>query len=129
MARPSRYTINTADKIIQAIELGASRDAAAAVVGITDTTLYEWMNKHSEFADRVHKADAVARQKVEQLFFSDVLKDKGDWRARIAWLQAKYPGDWSAKSKLEVTGKDEGPIEIRMLADAIVQAAADAAEE
>lgn len=119
--RPSRYTKRTCDKIIAAIAAGASRASAARAGGIDDSTLYEWMNAHPDFGERVREADDLVRKRVEEAFFGDVTGGK-DWRARLAWLQARYPSDWSARSRLELTGKDGGPVQIQQLADAIVSA-------
>lgn len=90
--------------IILAIAGGANRYAAAKCGGICEDTMRRWMKENKDFAERVECADAQARCSAEQkIFFSR------DWKAQLAWLQAKYPHEWGNRSRLDLANAEGKP--------------------
>ena len=70
-AMRAKLTEARAERIVQAVRLGASRDVVAEVAGIDRRTLRRWLERgatagapkpYAEFAARVHKAEATARR-------------------------------------------------------------------
>lgn len=41
---------------------------------------------------------------------------KGDWRAAMAWLQARHADDYKPKERVELTGLGGGPVEVALTA-------------
>jgi len=57
MARPTKYTPETADRIIQAFRAGVKNDdTACGAAGIHPDTFYTWKRRYPEFSERVEKA-------------------------------------------------------------------------
>ena len=89
---------------------------AAAIGGVTYTTLNNWMKKgesassgaYVEFLEAVKKAEAEA----EALRVSRISKagKEGNWQADAWYLERRYPDRWGKRVQ-EVTGKDGGPLE------------------
>lgn len=88
--------------IIQAIAGGANRIDAARAAGISKETLRKWRMGDEAFDSEVERADSEAVKQAEQkIFFAR------DWKASLAWLQAKRPERWGKREKVENTGKIE----------------------
>ena len=47
--RPTLFTLEVGDKLINVMVQGLSLEAAAAKIGIGPRTLFTWQNKHEEF--------------------------------------------------------------------------------
>ena len=114
MARQSKLTPETQKKIVDAISEGNYLETAAAIGGVTYTTLNNWMKKgestssgaYVEFLEAVKKAEA------EALRVSRISKagKEGNWQADAWYLERRYPDRWGKRVQ-EVTGKDGGPLE------------------
>jgi hypothetical protein len=63
MARPTKYTPDTATKILDALREGKSRVAACGLARVTDRTLERWMARYVGFVDAIHEAEAEAEAK------------------------------------------------------------------
>jgi transposase len=139
MARPSDYSPKVAERVCVAIAEGYSLRQIAAREGWPDrSTILRWLNKHAEFRDQY----ARAREMQAEHFADEILEiaDDGsnDWierkrqdgsieivldhehvqRSRLRvdarkWLLSKLmPKQYG--DKVEVTGKDGGPLEHRI---------------
>lgn len=120
VGRPTKLNAETQKKVCDAILVGATYEAAAQYAGITYETFNEWMkagraaaapNAFSEFSEAVDRANAEA-----QVFFAMNIKDAargGDWRAAAWMLERRFPKDYGAVTKAELTGRDGAPIEVR----------------
>jgi hypothetical protein len=116
MARQSKLTPETQKKIVDAIAEGNYLETAAAIGGVTYTTLNNWMKKgeqassgaYVEFLEAVKKAEAEA----EALRVSRINRAgrAGNWQADAWYLERRYPDRWGKRVQ-EVTGKDGGPLE------------------
>lgn len=117
MARQSKLTPETQKKIVDAIAEGNYLETAAAIGGVTYTTLNNWMKKgeaassgaYVEFLEAVKRAEAEA----EALRVSRISKagKDGNWQADAWYLERRYPDRWGKRIQQEVTGKDGGPLE------------------
>lgn len=113
MARPTKYTPETVNKITQAISMGATYELAASYAGITYKTFNEWMNSPSKsaFCEAVKLAEGKAAlvwlAKIEQA------ASDGAWQAAAWKLERRYPHAYGRNvTQMEVMGKDGGPVEI-----------------
>lgn len=135
--RPARIlSDDRALTIINAIRNGNTRATAAALAGVGKSTLFAWLDKgrpddetgeypKDEFGKlrrAVEQADAECEQdmvktvKTAAFGYQDEegIYRPGDWKAALEFLQRKNPGEWGKieRSKVELTGKDGGPVEV-----------------
>jgi hypothetical protein len=129
MARRSDRTPEREAALLQQLRLGNTRSAAASYVEIGRATFYRWLEDET-FRDTVERAEAEA----ESRFLAQIAKAAADgtWTAAAWWLERRRPEAYARRdrteSKVELTGKDGGPIrtlsdlpdhERRILADVI----------
>lgn len=88
MARPTKYTPETADRIVSFITAGANREDAAQACGVCRETLTRWLQSKPEFFTRVMEADSTAAIVAERGVYKKDPK---------AWLQAKRPKIWGRR--------------------------------
>lgn len=88
---PWKRTPQAATAIIQALTMGATRTAAAAMGGISLATLSRWMVEDVEFADSIISAEGSAEYAMSQSLFS---AGGSDWRAAESWLKRRRRSVW-----------------------------------
>lgn len=79
---------------------GLTDDQIAHNIGIRRSTLYEWKNKHTDFADSIKKSKEVADFEVENALYKKALS--GDVTAQIFWLKNRKPDKWRDKTDMAV---------------------------
>lgn len=79
---------------------GLTDDQIAHNIGIRRSTLYEWKNKHTDFADSIKKSKEVADFEVESALYKKALS--GDVTAQIFWLKNRKPDKWRDKTDMAV---------------------------
>jgi hypothetical protein len=72
--RPTEYNPSTVGKIIGGFQRGLSVKTVCTYAGIHPDTLYEWMNKHSEFSEKVSAARTYGTLLAAETI-QDVLQD------------------------------------------------------
>jgi hypothetical protein len=100
MVRPSKYTPERVQRVVEALEGGNTRRAAASAAGIDEGTLERWMRRFAGFAGAVSAAEATA-----ELAHVATIKraaEDGDWRASLAWLERRRNEDWGRQDRLEI---------------------------
>lgn len=109
--RPTKATDARIAGLLNALRAGNTRSAAAAHAEISRQTFYRWIEEDETFRDSVEKAEADA----EVRFAAQVAHaaSTGTWQAAAWWLERRRPADFALRSKLEMTGKDGGPIDHR----------------
>lgn len=89
MATPSKFTADNRQKILQALQVGASRRTAAHLTGIDEKTLRDWFargrdgptnGQYHAFYEEVLKAEASPRMRALGVVYQS-LPDKPD----LAW--------------------------------------------
>lgn len=122
--RPTKLTPEKHAAIIAAIRAGASRQAAAASVGVAYNTLREWVARGDErhadreptedfaaFAADLHTAEAEFEQSlIQQVVSYSAMGDKPDWRGPAWLLERRFSQQWGKTTKTELTGKDGGSL-------------------
>lgn len=106
--RPTDFTPTLGEEILSLMSEGLSLAAAAAELGIHRQRVYEWEERHPEFADTVR----LARVK-RQLFLERRLlaaKEGPVVTSTIFALKNAGAEDWRDQQQIEHTGKDGGPI-------------------
>ena len=118
MGRKSKYDDFVSRKGLVLVEGwardGLTDDQIAHNIGIRRSTLYEWKNKHSDFADAIKRSKEVADYEVESALFKKA--KMGDTTAQIFWLKNRRPEKWRDKTDMTVTpsnGVLESLLELR----------------
>jgi len=100
--RPTRLTPEVQAKICLAIEMGNSRKVSAEYAGITERTLYNWLNKGRDAGEgkffQFFQCFTRAEAECVVWHVANIKKQaKDDWRASLEWLKRRRPKDWSEK--------------------------------
>jgi transposase len=114
MARPTKYTPETAKRILDGIELGMPYVHAAAYGGVSYETFNQWRDKKLEFSEAVKAAEgrAVAGRlaRIRQA-------EPDHWQAAAWWLERRYPHEFGKTiQEQQHTGKDCAPLIIEIVA-------------
>jgi transposase len=129
--RPSKYSEELAERILEAVRAGAIRAAAAEYAQVGERTLYDWMRRFPQFAQAIKKADADC----EIAFVGVILnaargtparydernnllqaEREPDWHAAAWWLERRHPETWRRRGDVVVVDgrpvdQDEDPAE------------------
>lgn len=100
MARPSKYTAQTVERIIEAIAKGASLKLAAAYGGISYDALNEWMHRNRQFRQQIESAEAHAAAR--WLDHIELAAQEGAWQAAAWKLERRYPDDYGRRERQDV---------------------------
>ena len=91
MVRPTKYTPDVAERILQAIELGATYELACRYGGISDETFTRWRKRYVGFAENVKKAEGKGAVK----WLARIEAGAADhWQAAAWKLERRYPHDY-----------------------------------
>lgn len=104
--RPTDYTKTMGGEILKLMAQGLSLAAAAAEIGIHRQRVYEWVDRHPDFADTVKLA-----QSKRQLFLERRLLDTSlagpQITSTIFALKNTNHEDWRDKREVEHSGNME----------------------
>lgn len=101
--RPTDYTKTMGEEILTLMASGLSLAAAAAELGIHRQRVYEWVDRHPEFADTVKLAQAKRQLFLERRLLS---ADVGPVvTSTIFALKNAGAADWREKQELEHSGE------------------------
>ncbi len=110
---PKEITPAITETIVSAIIRGNNRKVSAGLAGISDTTLYRWLNpdetpgeEFAEFREKVRLADSQAEaEKVSALSRLAQGDEKKDVRPHFGairfWLRCRNPEDWNDRPPRE----------------------------
>ena len=120
--RKLKLTPETQERICTAIAAGNYTVVAAAFAGIGQSTFYRWMESgeaatsgvYREFWEAVKKAESQAESRNVALIERAANEH---WQAAAWWLERKHSDRWGRKERTEITGKDEGPVQIQIIYD------------
>lgn len=108
--RPSKMTPDTVKKLEEAFLLGCSDLEACFYADITKPTLYDYCEKHPGFSDRKEALKKnpvfVARKKM-----IDLMESKDEQISSRASIDTLNRYDGKPKERVEMTGKDGGPMQ------------------
>jgi transposase-like protein len=121
--RKTVFTPENQQRIIDALEIGATLRDATLSAGISEATFYEWLkrgreatrkNEFSEFLEKVEAAQATCR-----LNFTAVLAksaNDGDWRAALEYLKRRDRNNWGDYSRQDIANVDVSKLTDEQLA-------------
>jgi len=129
--RPTSFTPERTRRVLEAIRSGATYIRAAEVAGVDYSTLRAWIKRgeetrrgpYHEFSESIKKAE-VDREETLLQSIIDAGKDPRYWQARAWVLERTNPEKYGRREKREITGAEGGPVQVRMMTDEELLAAA-----
>lgn len=110
MARPTKYTEETAKKICDAIRIGATFKLACDYAGITEDTFANWRKRYSDFSEQVKQAEGQGA--IGWLAKIEKAANDGTWQAAAWKLERRYPNEYGRQViTQEHTGPAGGPLQ------------------
>jgi len=133
--RPAKYQASFASEAAAKCALGATNAELADFFGVAISTVKLWAVQHEEFSAALKVGKEYADQQVERSLYQravgytfdseKVMAVKGevvrvptrehiapDVTAQIFWLKNRQPERW--RDRHELTGKDGGPIDVKL---------------
>lgn len=111
IARRTKYTPETVQKLLDALKMGATYQLACGYAGIHFDTFNEWRKAKPEFSEQVSLAEGMAA--FGWLSQIEAAARDGTWQAAAWKLERRYPQDYG-RSVTEHQGKDGGPLVIAL---------------
>ena len=119
--RKSKLDSERQKKLLAAIRHGNDKKVACVLAGISEATLYRWLEQSKkrgaraelrEFRESLERAEAEAE--VIKVGRINQAADNGRWQAAAWWLERKHPERWGQQTKIktEVSGPNGEPISI-----------------
>lgn len=125
--RPTKFSFELAEKIVQAVRAGVFLETAAAFAGISKVTLHGWLKKGArarkgdlhEFQVRVEQAIAEAEvravntiQRAAQGITDKEgnIVERPDWKAASWYLERKHNKRWGKRDTRTIEGNPDKPI-------------------
>lgn len=99
--RPSKFTPEIQERIFDIVSNGGFYTAAAEGVGISRSTLNDWLNKHKAFSDTLKKALSNA----ESASLKDIRDGVERWQSRAWYLERRFRARWGVNAQPEDTGE------------------------
>ncbi len=106
--RAKAFTPTKRKAFLASLRRGSSIPEAAAAVGVDRTTPHKAMKSERAFASQVEDAQASATRTVTNALWKKA--KGGNVTASIFFLCNRDPDRWKHVNKVEVTGKDGGPV-------------------
>lgn len=131
VGRPSMFTEERTQKILEYLGAGNYIDTACAAAGISHTTFYNWMDRGKQerdrlratssepapdeapyvaFVDAVEKAQADAEARNVAIIQKAAVT--GTWQAAAWWLERTRPKKYARMEKAEITGPEGGAVRV-----------------
>lgn len=114
VGRKTKLTEKMIEEIAKHIELGMINKDVAQLVGISETTFYNWMNEGENSKDdnnifrkfylKVKEAEAKAIKR--NLAIIQRAANEGNWQAAAWFLERKRPEDWGRKDRVNINADD-----------------------
>jgi transposase len=116
VGRPGDYRPEYCEQIIELGKLGKSVVQMGCAFGVVRTTLANWAKEHPEFLEALGLARALSQdwwERTGQENLAGGMLNAGLWSRSMA---ARFPDDYTEKTKTELTGANGGGLEVRVAA-------------
>ncbi len=104
VGRPTDFKPAMGEEILKLMASGLSLAASAAEIGVHRQRVYEWMDRHPEFADTVKLAQSKRQLFLERRLLKEELAGP-QITATIFALKNAGPEDWRDKREVEHSGE------------------------
>ena len=109
--RPTKRTPERSYVVFDALGKGLSRRLAAQLAGISEDTLARWMKDTPEFETECKRREALCALECTDRIMQEVKVGRDGWKAAAAWLERRYPEEWSPRRQIEQVG-EKSPLQI-----------------
>lgn len=92
---------------------GYSLAALAGHIGVARSTIYKWVDEHSEFSDAVKTGQAKAALWWEKVNRNFAMTGEGNATAIVFGLKNRASDEWRDMKQTELTGANGGPINVK----------------
>ncbi len=117
--RPTEYDPAYCEQVVEHGKLGKSFETFAIKVGVHRTTLYDWCERHPDFA-YARKVSAEARADWwEELITQGAAGLLPNFSAAATIFALKQQG-WKDKQELELSGRDGEAIKVQAVRDTVM---------
>lgn len=116
MAQGREVTEEHIEKLLGALRLGMTRRAACGAAGFSKSTLYRMLDDEHDPEGTLRTAIENAEAQAEATYSTIVANaaaDPKNWTAAAWWLERRHPAEYAKRERVEMTGKDGGPIDHR----------------
>ena len=131
MARTSKLTKTVQEDICAALALMHTYESAAGYARVGNSTLSLWRSQGRAARQKVEKGEELGADEVKKLKFLEAVEQaeaegvfnlhqvvieeaKRDGRLALQMLALRRPDDYAPRNKVELSGKDGGPVVINM---------------
>lgn len=104
--RPTKFTEQTVGLLEKVLKTGVSIETACDYVGIARDSYYDWIQKDSDFRQKMHAARKYLSVSAAATVAGAVLSEKNSELA-LKVLERKETGEFGVKEKIEVSGEVE----------------------
>ena len=130
----SKLTPKVSDAICAAIAAGNYVEVAASAGGVTKQAVYKWLSRGRDEAARIEEGHAARKTEAMYVDFVDAVtraeqqaeadavriwreQMPDDWRAAKEYLARRFGDRWGDRQRVEMTGKDGGPVKSQVVGD------------
>ena len=99
-----KYNKSTTNKILTALADGQGRVAAVKEAGISFQAFCVWLEKYSEFFERVKKAEEIGYKKIHDVCERRVIEDQS-WQSGAWWLERTDPANYGQRNNLNINAE------------------------
>lgn len=121
VGRPTKYDPAFCDKARELGAMGYSKEMISAELNVGWTTLSLWADNHPDFMAALEEAKTLEMVFFEKLALMHLVeRPQGDRLNTGLWsrsMAARFPKKYRENSKMEVVGKDDGPVQIDTVHD------------
>ena len=121
LGRPSKYDPAYCDQVVALGKEGLSRWQICSRLDIGINNMKAWESAHEDFRASLEEARLHALSYWEDLAHDHIREAPGGVKLNTGlWsrsMAARFPEQYRENSKVEVTGKNDGPIEVDMIHD------------
>jgi hypothetical protein len=117
LGRPTRYSKEVSDALVEAMATGLSLEAAAASIGISPRVVFDWQSRHPEFLQAVQEGRQQALLFWERKAIA--MAEGAPGNAQLVMLalknRSRAASGWHDAQRLEHTGSDGGPVQVQAM--------------
>lgn len=135
--RPSKFTPERVEAILEALKSGCYVETAAIYGGVSTSLVYQWCDRgrkererleifpdaepdatevpFMDFLEEVEKARANAE--IRAVMQIQRAASEGTWQAAAWYLERSYPKKWGRTDHTEITGEGGGAIKVDVATD------------
>ena len=121
IGRPTLYKPEYCDLVIELGKKGFSREAIVAELDIHYNTLNLWAEHNDEFMEALERAKNFELAFWERIAMDNIVERPNGSKVNAnLWsrsMSARFPAKYRDNSKVEVTGKNDGAIQVDVVHD------------